>query len=77
MGLRARRESVAQEARGFDDVSVDGTGHAAAKGRRTSLPTVTPAREPLSIWMVPAVASAIVLLVFLAGFRGGEETSRA
>jgi MFS family permease len=29
-----------------------------------------------SIWMVPAVGSAIVLLIFLAGFRGGEETSR-
>jgi nucleoside transporter len=29
-----------------------------------------------SIWMVPAVGSALVLVIFLAGFRGGEETSR-
>jgi nucleoside transporter len=29
-----------------------------------------------SIWMVPAVGSAMVLLIFLAGFRGGEETTR-
>jgi len=29
-----------------------------------------------SIWMVPAVMSALVLLIFLAGFKGGEDTPR-
>jgi nucleoside transporter len=29
-----------------------------------------------AIWMVPAVGSAIVLFIFLIGFRGGEEASR-
>jgi nucleoside transporter len=29
-----------------------------------------------SIWMVPAIMSAAVLLIFLAGFKGGEDTPR-
>jgi nucleoside transporter len=29
-----------------------------------------------SIWMVPAIMSAVVLLIFLAGFKGGEQSPR-
>jgi MFS family permease len=28
-----------------------------------------------SIWMVPAIMSLVVLIIFLIGFKGGEESS--